>query len=85
MLMLALSGSQHDGLEIYREQKAIKHLLSPDDAFLRFLEQMDEQAKLERSRNAKVIEHQPSSDHPAPKVTPETDLIEPIHHDGPQP
>jgi hypothetical protein len=45
--------------EVYREQKDVKHQLSMDEAFLRFLDQMDEQAKLERARNARMIEHQP--------------------------
>jgi hypothetical protein len=35
--------------EVYREQKDVKHQLSMDDAFLRLLDQMDEQAKLERT------------------------------------
>lgn len=41
--------------DVYREQRVTKHQLSADDAFLRFLDQMDEQAKLERARNARVI------------------------------
>jgi hypothetical protein len=48
--------------EVYREQKNVKHQLSMDDAFLRFLDQMDEQAKLDRAHKAKVIEHQPSTE-----------------------
>ncbi len=35
-----------------------------------------------RARNARVIEHQPSSDHQAPEIMRDPDLIEPIHHDG---
>jgi len=58
-------GNAHAGLkwlaarrpEIYRDQKDVKHTLSMDDAFLRFLDQMDEQAKLDRAQNAKLIEH----------------------------
>jgi hypothetical protein len=45
--------------EIYREQKQVKHQLSMDDAFLRFLDHLDEKAKLERARNARLIEHRP--------------------------
>jgi hypothetical protein len=48
--------------EVYREQKEVKHQLSMDDAFLKFLDKMDERAKLERARNARLIEHQPISD-----------------------
>jgi hypothetical protein len=36
--------------------------VSMDDAFLRFLDQMDEEQKLLRSQNARVIEHQLSTD-----------------------
>jgi len=43
--------------EVYRDQKDVKHTRSMDDAFLRFLDQMDEQAKLDRAQNAKLIEH----------------------------
>jgi hypothetical protein len=60
-----IPGNAHAGLkwlaarrpEIYREQKAVKHQLGMDDAFLRFLDLMDEQAKIERARNARMIEH----------------------------
>jgi hypothetical protein len=38
--------------EVYREQKEKKHILSMDDAFLRFLEQMEEDAKREKELNA---------------------------------
>ena len=62
-----IPGNAHAGLkwlaarcpEVYREQKNVKHQLSMDDAFLRFLDLMDEKAKLERARNARVIEHPP--------------------------
>jgi hypothetical protein len=45
--------------EVYREQRQVKHELDMDQAFLRFLDQMDEQAKLEKARNARRIPHQP--------------------------
>jgi hypothetical protein len=45
--------------EVYREQKEVRHALSMDEAFLRFLDRMDEKAKLEKARNARVIVHQP--------------------------
>jgi hypothetical protein len=45
--------------EVYREQQNVKHTLNMDQAFLRFLDQMEEQAKLERAQNAKLIEHSP--------------------------
>jgi hypothetical protein len=32
--------------EVYREQKEVRHALSMDEAFLRFLDRMDEKAKL---------------------------------------
>ena len=62
-----IPGNAHAGLkwlssrrpEVYREQKNHNHTLNMDQAFLRFLDQMDERAKLERARNARVIEHQP--------------------------
>jgi hypothetical protein len=65
-----ISGNAHAGLkwlaarrpEVYREQKNVKHQLTMDQAFLRFLDQMEERAKLERARNARVIEHQPATD-----------------------
>ena len=47
--------------EVYREQSVTKHQISADEAFLRFLDMMDEQAKLERAERARVIEHQPAS------------------------
>jgi hypothetical protein len=64
------NGSAHAGLkwlaarrpEVYREQKNLKHTLNMDQAFLRFLDQMDERAKLERAQNAPLIEHMPSTD-----------------------
>jgi hypothetical protein len=63
-------GNAHAGLkwlaarrpEVYREQKEKKHILSMDDAFLRFLDQMEEEQKLLRSQRAELIEHMPSSD-----------------------
>ena len=43
--------------EVYREQKEIKHHMNMDDAFLKFLDQMEEQARIERQRYApRVIE-----------------------------
>jgi hypothetical protein len=55
-----IPGNAHAGIkwlncrrpEVYREQKEKKHILSMDDAFLRFLDQMDEKAKRERELNA---------------------------------
>ena len=38
--------------EVYTEQKEKKHILSMDDAFLRFLELMEEEAKKEKELNA---------------------------------
>ena len=60
-----VAGNPHAGMkwlsarrpEVYREQKDVKHELSMDDAFLRFLDQMEERAKIERARNARMIEH----------------------------
>lgn len=43
----------------FREQKDIKHTLDAGNAFLLFLEEMEERAKLEKSQRAKVIEHMP--------------------------
>lgn len=65
-----IPGNSHAGLrwlaarrpEVYSEHKNLKHALSMDDAFLRFLDQMDEQAKLEKARNARLIEHKPDED-----------------------
>jgi len=61
-----IPGNAHAGMKwlssrrpaVYRNQKDVKHTLSMDDAFLRFLDQMDEQAKLDRADKAKVIELQ---------------------------
>jgi hypothetical protein len=55
-----IPGNAHAGIkwlscrrpEVYREQKEKKHILSMDDAFLRFLELMEEEAKRERELNA---------------------------------
>jgi len=52
--------------EIYREQKNVKHNLTME-AFLKFLDQMDERAKLERAQNARLIEHQPATDMKSPE------------------
>jgi hypothetical protein len=60
-----IPGNPHAGLkwlaarrpEVYRAQKDLKHTLNMDQAFPRFLDQMDERAKLERARNARMIEH----------------------------
>ena len=60
-----VAGNPHAGMkwlaarrpEVYRERKELKHALSMDEAFLRFLDQMEERAKLEKARNARVIEH----------------------------
>jgi hypothetical protein len=63
-----IPGNAHAGIkwlssrrpEVYREQKEHKHSLNMDDAFLRFLDQMDEQATLDRAERAKLIEHRPN-------------------------
>ena len=60
-----IAGNAHAGIkwlnarrpEVYREKKEVKHALSMDEAFLRFLDNMEEQAKIERARNARMIEH----------------------------
>jgi hypothetical protein len=65
-----VAGNPHAGMkwlaarrpEVYREKKEVKHALSMDEAFLRFLDKMDEKAKLEKARNARVIEHKPMVD-----------------------
>jgi hypothetical protein len=65
-----IPGNAHAGIkwlssrrpEVYRDQKDHKHTLSMDDAFLRFLDQMDEEQKLLRSQSAKLIEHQPMAE-----------------------
>jgi hypothetical protein len=71
-----IPGNAHAGMkwlscrrpEQYREQKDVKHSLNMDDAFLRFLDQMDEQQKLERSNQAKLIEHVPDEGMTEPSV-----------------
>jgi hypothetical protein len=65
-----IPGDAHAGLkwlaarrpEVYREQKNVRHALSADDAFLRFLDQMDEEQKLKKAERARAIEHMRSSD-----------------------
>jgi hypothetical protein len=62
-----ISGNAHAGIkwlaarrpEEFREQKNVKHTLHAGDAFLRFLEQMEEANKLARAEQAKMIEHMP--------------------------
>jgi hypothetical protein len=57
-----IPGNPHAGMkwlscrrpEVYRQQKESKHILSMDDAFLRFLDQMDEEAKREKQLNARA-------------------------------
>ncbi len=59
-----VAGNPHAGIkwlnarrpEVYREKKEVKHALSMDEAFLRFLDQMEDQAKIERERSARMIE-----------------------------
>src|SRR5215813_13325974 len=65
-----IPGNAHAGIkwlscrrpEVYREQKEKKHILSMDDAFLRFLELMEEEAKRERElsapRSARLINYE---------------------------
>jgi hypothetical protein len=77
-----VKGDAHAGIkwlerrrpEIYRRQKDIEPTMTAGDAFLRFLERMEERAKLERAEQAKLIEHQPASDHLAPETMREADL-----------
>jgi hypothetical protein len=45
----------------FREQKNVKQTLDAGDAFLRFLDAMDEANKLARAEQAKLIEHMPDS------------------------
>jgi hypothetical protein len=45
--------------QVYRDQLNVKHTLSPDDAFLRFLDLM------EAEHLARVIEHMPVADSPS--------------------
>jgi hypothetical protein len=60
-----VAGNPHAGMkwlaarrpEVYREHKEVKHALSMDEAFLHFLDKMDEEAKLEKAKNARMIEH----------------------------
>jgi len=81
-----IPGNAHAGLkwlaarrpEVYREQKNVKHQLNMDDDFLRFLDLMEERAKLERARNARVIEHQPATDLQSPKQKPERPEIQAV-------
>jgi hypothetical protein len=62
-------GNAHAGMkwlssrrpEVYREQKNVRHALSMDDAFLRFLDQLDEEQKLLKAERARVIEHMPDT------------------------
>ncbi len=62
-----IAGNPHAGMkwlscrkpEVYREQKEVKHALSMDDAFLQFLDKMDERAKAEKARNARMVDHKP--------------------------
>jgi hypothetical protein len=69
-----IPGNPHAGMkwlaarrpEVYREQKDHKHTLSADEAFLRFLDHLDEEAK---ERRAKVIEHQPVAEGGSPPTT----------------
>ena len=61
-----IPGNPHAGMkwlaarrpELYRERKEDKRILSMDEAFLKFLEQMDDEQKALKARNApsKVIE-----------------------------
>jgi hypothetical protein len=47
--------------EQYREQKDVHHSLDMDQAFLRFLDQLDEEQKLRKAERARVIEHMPDT------------------------
>jgi hypothetical protein len=65
-----VKGDAHAGMkwlaarrpQVYREQKDVHHSLNMDQAFLRFLDQIDEEQKLLKAQRARVIEHQPSPD-----------------------
>jgi len=62
-------GNAHAGMkwlqarrpQIYREQKDVHHTLNMDDAFLRFLDQIDEEQKLLKAQRIRVIEHMPDT------------------------
>src|SRR5262249_7218443 len=62
-------GNAHAGMkwlqarrpQIYREQKDVHHTLNMDDAFLRFLDQIDEEQKLLKAQRVRVIEQPDTS------------------------
>jgi hypothetical protein len=66
--------------EIYREQRKVKHQLTMDEAFLRFLDHMDEQAKLEKARNARLIAHQPQVINVVAVEVPDNEGVRPHSH-----
>src|SRR5262249_21978941 len=61
-----IPGNAHAALKWLRYRRPDvyrgKAILSVDDAFLRFLDQMDEQAKMEKERNERVIPQQRTLD-----------------------
>jgi hypothetical protein len=42
--------------EVYRERQNVKHTLNMDQAFLQFLDKMDEQAQLQRAECTRFID-----------------------------
>jgi hypothetical protein len=77
-------GNAHAGMkwlaarrpQVYREQKDVHHSLSTNDAFLRFLDLMDEEQKLLKAQRARVIEHQPSPDINSPVAVEDVVLVQ---------
>ncbi len=68
MLALSRLSLQNRMPEVYREQITTKHALNMDQAFLQFLDKMDEQAKLDRleprlieDQSAPVVEDERAS------------------------
>jgi hypothetical protein len=68
-----ITGNAHAGMKwlaarrpkVYREQRDVHHSLNMDEAFLRFLDQMDEEQKLlksQRASSAKLIGNQAAPD-----------------------
>jgi hypothetical protein len=56
--------------EVYREKVEQKHTLSADDAFLRFLEHLDDQGRAEREQKQLVDRANAVDVEPEPKSKP---------------
>jgi len=77
-------GNAHAGMkwlaarrpQVYREQKDVHHTMNANDAFLRFLDQMDEEQKLLKAQAARMIEHQPSPDMKSPAEIEDAILVQ---------